>query len=66
MKIEIHENENKIELSNISVTNYREEMVKKKEELYKIKIDFSVIKSLKGDKNIIDLSFQDSKNELLN
>jgi hypothetical protein len=66
MKIEIHENENLIDLSNVSVTDYKAEIDKKREQLHDIVVDFSVIKILKGDKNIIDLSFQDSKNELLN
>jgi hypothetical protein len=66
MKIEIHENENLIDLSNISITNYREELNKKKSELLTIEVNFSAIKMLKGDKSLIQKSFIDTKNELLN
>jgi hypothetical protein len=40
-------------------------MLKKRENLFNIDIDFSSIKSLRGDKKILELTFNDTKKELI-
>lgn len=51
-----------IDVKNILLNN---EMLKMRETLFNINIDFSSIKMLRGDKKILDLSFNDTKKEFL-
>jgi hypothetical protein len=60
MNIEM--NNTDLDVKNILFNN---EMVKMRETLFNINFDFSSIKMLKGDKKILELSFNDTKKELL-
>jgi hypothetical protein len=65
--IEIYNNNEKIDIKSISlIDRFNEEMIAKKELLSTQEIDFSSIKSLKGEKIILELSFQNEKKESLN
>jgi len=57
MNIEITENEQIIDFSNIILKDYREETSNKMDIFSKYKLDFSCIKSLNGDKKILNISF---------
>jgi hypothetical protein len=65
MKIEIFENEEKIDLSSLIITNYTDELYKIRENVIMYEFDLSSIKSLKGEKNLLEKSFEDIKNELI-
>ena len=60
MNIEMNNTE--LDVKNILLNN---EMLKKRENLFNIDIDFSSIKSLRGDKKILDITFNDTKKELI-
>lgn len=60
MNIEMNNTE--LDVKNILLNN---EMLKMRETLFNINIDFSSIKMLRGDKKILDLSFNDTKKEFL-
>jgi hypothetical protein len=60
MNIEMNDTE--LDVKNILLNN---EMLKKRENLFNIDIDFSSIKSLRGDKKILELTFNDTKKELI-
>ena len=49
---------------NDSLFSYSE-MIKKRDEINYINVDFSSIKYLKGDKNILKTCFKETKKELL-
>lgn len=65
MKIEIFENEEKIDLSSLIITNYTDELYKIRENVIMYEFDLSSIKSLKGEKNLLEKSFEDIKKELI-
>lgn len=65
MKIEIYNNEVKIDLDNIMFKDFNEETQYKKGLLSKVNIDFSSINTLKGEKTLMELAFRDTKNELV-
>jgi len=65
MKIEIFENEEKIDLSSLIITNYTDELYKIRENVIMYEFDLSSIKSLKGEKNLLEKSFEDIKKELV-
>jgi hypothetical protein len=60
MNIEMNDTE--LDVKNILLNN---EMLKKRENLFNIDIDFSSIKTLRGDKKILDITFNDTKKELI-
>ena len=60
MNIEMNSAE--LDVKNILLNN---EMVKMRETLFNINFDFTSIKMLRGDKKILDLSFNDTKKELI-
>jgi hypothetical protein len=60
MKIEMNSAE--LDVKNILLNN---EMVKMRETLFNINIDFTSIKMLRGDKKILDIAFNDTKKEFL-
>lgn len=60
MNIEMNDTE--LDVKNILLNN---EMLKKRENLFNIDIDFSSIKTLKGDKKILNITFNDTKKELI-
>lgn len=65
MKIEIYNDDVKIDLDNVMFKDFKEETQYRKGLLSKVEIDFSSISKLKGDKTLMELSFQATKNELI-
>jgi hypothetical protein len=65
MKIEIYNNEIKIDLDNIMFKDFKEETQYRKDKLSKVELDFSSISKLKGEKTLMELAFQHTKNELV-
>jgi len=57
MNIEITENEQIIDFSNIILKDYTEEISTKMDIFSKYELDFSCFKDLKGDKKILNISF---------
>jgi hypothetical protein len=55
----------KIDLKNIMFKDYTEQTQNLKEVLNKIVIDFSSINTLKGEKTLLEQSFQDTKKQIL-
>ena len=64
MKIEIYNNDIKIDLDNVMFKDFNEETQYRKGLLSKVIIDFSAITTLKGEKKLMELAFQQTKNEL--
>lgn len=52
-----------LDIKNISFNNFKQEVKEKKEILENHVIDFSSIHKLKGDKNILEVAFQNIKKE---
>ena len=65
MKIEIYNNDIKIDLDNIMFKDFKEETQYRKDKLSKVELDFSSISKLKGEKTLMELAFQHTKNELV-
>ena len=65
MRIEIYNDETKIELDNIMFKDFNEETQYRKDLLSKFDIDFSSISTLKGEKTLMELAFQHTKKELV-
>lgn len=61
----IYNQNTKFNLDDIFVTDFGDLVDSKKEKLKNNKIDFSSIKSIAGDKHIINLSFQDQLKDSL-
>lgn len=57
MKIEIKINEEVLDLSNLSIKDFGEDLIKNKELLAQFELDFSSINKLKGDKDILKVAF---------
>lgn len=66
MKIEIYIDAAKLDLSNLSITNYGELNEKLKDDFSKTELDFSSIGLLKGNKEILQKAFLNQKAECLN
>lgn len=66
MKIEIYLDASKLDLNNISITNFREQMLSKKVEIEKMEFEFPNLGILKGNRELLQKSFLDTKKELLN
>lgn len=66
MKIEIYLDAAKLDISNVSIKDFNKDTQDKKEVLSLHDIDFSSIKSLKGEKTLLEKSFQQEKAESLN
>jgi hypothetical protein len=64
MNIEIIKHGQIINLDNVFVKSYTEELSKKMDVFSKTDIDFSSIGQLKGDKRILNMSFIQLKEEL--
>ena len=60
MNIEM--NNTDLDVKNILLNN---EMVKMRETLFNINFDFTSIKMLRGDKKILETTFNDTKKELI-
>lgn len=54
-----------LDLKNIMVKDFTEEAQKLKEVLDNIVIDFSSMKTLKGEKTLLEQAFQDTKKQIL-
>jgi hypothetical protein len=66
MKIEIYENDELFEIKNITfMERFREGLFIRKDILSNTEIDFSSIGLLKGDKNVLEVAFQNIKKESL-
>ena len=65
MRIEIYNNETKIDLDNVMFKDFNEETQYKKDLLSKVEIDFTPISKLKGEKTLMELAFQETKKELI-
>ena len=65
MKIEIYNDETKIELDNVMFKDFNEETQYRKDLLSKIEMDFTSISKLKGEKTLMELAFQETKKELI-
>jgi hypothetical protein len=64
--IEIYNNNEKIDIKSISlIDRFNEEMITKKDLLSSVKLDFSSISRLRGEKTLMELSFQHIKKELV-
>lgn len=65
MNIEIYLQDQKLDMENISLTNFDEELQLSKYLLSRTELDFSSIHHLVGDKDMLDKSFQHQKKESL-
>jgi hypothetical protein len=65
MNIEIYLDDQKLDMENISLTNFNEELEISKYMFSKTELDFNSIHYLVGDKNMLDNSFQHQKKESL-
>lgn len=52
-----------LDIKNISFNNFKQEVKEKKEILENMEIEFSSIHKLKGDKNVLEIAFQNIKKE---
>ena len=66
MKIEIYIDAAKLDLSNLTVTDYRKQNDKLKTKFSMSELDFSSIKQLNGNKELLQKSFLNQKAESLN
>jgi hypothetical protein len=66
MKIEIYIDAAKLDISNVSVKDFNKDTQDKKNILSLFDIDFSSIGLLKGEKILLEKSFQQQKAESLN
>jgi hypothetical protein len=66
MKIEIYKNENRLNIEDVYLKDFAEDLDEIKKIYKNIDIDFSDIAILKGEKIIIEKAFQDEKAEILN
>lgn len=66
MNIEIYVDEQQLDIKNISVANFNERTQQIKNNFSEIVLDFSPIHFLKGEKTLLEKSFQNQKAESLN
>lgn len=66
MKIEVYLDATKLDLSNVKLTNFKEQMVGKKEKLANEEIIVPPFNLLKGDKFLLQKAFLNQKAESLN
>jgi hypothetical protein len=66
MKIEIYKNENRLNIEDVYLKDFAQDVDEIKKIYKNIDIDFSSISILKGEKIIIEKAFQDEKAEILN
>ena len=57
MKIEIYENNERLDFENISITRYENKVFQLGEKIKDITIDFSSIHELTGDKDVLEKAF---------
>lgn len=66
MKIEIYLDAAKLDISNVSFKDFNKDAQDKKNTLSLVDLDFSSISLLKGEKILLEKSFQQQKAESLN
>jgi len=66
MKIEIYLDAAKLDLSNVVLADFKQQMVDKKEKLAKEEIIIPPFNRLKGDKTLLEKAFINQKVESLN
>ena len=66
MNIEIYLDDQQLDISNVSIKDFNKDTQDKKELLSTQEIDFSSISKLKGEKTLLEKSFQQQKAESLN
>jgi hypothetical protein len=66
MKIEVYLDATKLDLSNVKLTDFRQQMVEKKEKLAKEEVMVPPFNKLKGDKFLLQKAFLNQKAESLN
>ena len=66
MKLEVYNDEIKLDIENIKFKDFNQETQYKKDLFSNIEIDFSSISTLKGDKKMLEKSFQQQRAESLN
>ena len=66
MKIEIYFDAAKLDLSNVVLTDFKQQMLDKKEKLAKEEIIIPPFNRLKGDKTLLEKAFINQKVESLN
>jgi hypothetical protein len=66
MKIEIYIDAAKLDISNVSVKDFNKDTQDMKDILALVELDFSSIGLLKGEKILLEKSFQQQKAESLN
>lgn len=66
MKLEVYNDEIKLDIENIKFKDFNQETQYIKDLFSNIEIDFSSISTLKGDKKMLEKSFQQQKAESLN
>lgn len=65
MNIEINIKKFKVNVEGIYIDDYTEKYEKNREYFSEHFIDFSCLSELKGDKSLLEMSFQDTKKELV-
>jgi hypothetical protein len=66
MNIEIYLDDQQLDIKNISVANFNQRTQEIKDNFSKTELDFSSINYLKGNKKLLEKSFQNQKAESLN
>ena len=58
--MDIYMNDNRLNIEEVSLTDFSEELKYNKIILSNVEIDFSLISKLKGDKNLLEMAFKDT------
>lgn len=66
MKIEVYLDAAKLDLSNVSLANFKQQMIDKKERLARQEVIVPQFNKLKGDKSILEKAFLNQLAESLN
>ena len=66
MNIEVYQDGERLDLENISITRYENKVFQLGEQLNEIELDFSSISLLKGNKDLLAMSFLDEFVEQVN
>jgi glycyl-tRNA synthetase alpha subunit len=66
MNIEIYLDDQQLDIKNISVADFNQKTQEIKDNFSKTELDFSSINYLKGNKKLLEKSFQNQKAESLN
>ena len=61
--MDIYMNDNRLNIEEVSLTDFSEELKNKKLRLSNVEIDFASISSLKGEKNLLEMAFKHTLKE---